>query len=243
MAENGVLAHTGEGGSNAADRIEETGLPLTGEWRVAENVAYTSIAGGADSGETDRMHDGLMESAGHRANILDRDVSFVGIGLSSGRITVDGVNYDAMFLTQNFAETDGPVLVQEEADGATVLQPYQDGEPVGEPQPVETPPSGEPDAQDDEEQRDDESGSASGGGCFVATAAFGGRAHPDVAALRRFRDEVLVRHRAGRAFIRAYAIVGPRLARVVRHDRASGRLARGLIAPLARLAGGWTHRR
>jgi hypothetical protein len=30
---------------------------------------------------------------------------------------------------------------------------------------------------------------------------------------------------------------------VVRHDRASGRLARGLIAPLARLAGGWTHRR
>ena len=71
----------------------------------------------------------------------------------------------------------------------------------------------QPQDADEEDQRDAETASA--GGCFVATAAYGSWSHPDVVALRRFRDEVLTRHAAGRAFIRAYRIVGPKLARLV----------------------------
>ncbi len=78
--------------------------------------------------------------------------------------------------------------------------------------------------------------SASAGGCFVATAAYGSRTHPDVVALRRFRDEVLVRSAPGRAFVAAYRVLGPRMARFVVPDGASGRAARAVIAPLARLA-------
>jgi hypothetical protein len=54
----------------------------------------------------------------------------------------------------------------------------------------------------------------SGGRCFVATAALGGDA-PEVATLRRFRDEVLVRTGAGRAFIAAYERLGPHLAEAI----------------------------
>ncbi len=54
--------------------------------------------------------------------------------------------------------------------------------------------------------------SKSGVQCFVATVAYGDPSHPDVVLLRRFRDEVLVRHTAGRAFIAWYWRTGPRLA-------------------------------
>jgi hypothetical protein len=240
MAETGTLSHAGAAGSSVTDRVEDTGFPLEGAWRVSENVAFTTTTGALDAGEVNAMHAGLMNSAGHRANILDPEVSYVGVGLSIGEIEVGGDDREAVFLTQNFAETEGRVLVQEEAEGETVLQEYQDGAAVGEPEVVEeTPP---PEEERDERDREDEGG-GSGGACFVATAAYGSHWHPDVRTLRRFRDKVLVRHGAGRAFVRAYECAGPRLARVVSHDRASGRVARAVIAPLARLAGTWMERR
>ncbi|MCB1354822.1 MAG: CAP domain-containing protein [Rhodobacteraceae bacterium] len=234
MAETGELSHDGEDDSTVADRVEETGFPLTGSWRTTENIAYASLEGDVDAGEVERLHDGLMGSEGHRENILDPDVSYVGIGLSVGTISVGGADRDVVFLTENFAETGGEVLVQEENDaGETVLQPYQGGTPVGEPEIVE--PS-DP-AEDDDEEDETEDSAASGGGCFVATAAYGDPSHPDVMALRRFRDERLLGHASGRAFVRVYYALGPKLARVVAHDRLSGRAARRLIAPLARRAG------
>ena len=233
MGETGIFSHTGEGGSSATERIEDAGFPLTGSW-TAENIALISPSGEMDAGEVDRMHEGLMESAGHRANILDPNAAYVGVGLAEGTVTLDGIEREAVFLTQNFADTDGQVLVQEEVGGETVLQPYQDGEPVGEPQ-VPEDPEEDPDDPNEEDPQDDVE-TASAGGCFVATAAYGGRSHPDVRALRRFRDEVLVRHAAGRAFIRVYRVVGPKLARLVSAEGVSGRAARALIAPLARLA-------
>jgi hypothetical protein len=243
MAETGTFSHTGAGGSDATDRIDAAGLPLEGDWHTAENIAMRSLDGGLGAGEVDAMHEGLMGSPGHRANILDPDVAYVGIGLSVGTTTVDGIELDGAYLTENFADTDGQVLVQEEVDGETVLQAYQEGEPVGEPQPADVPPDDpEPDSDDpppdpDDDTDEDEAVSASTGGCFVATAAYGSRTHPDVVALRRFRDEVLVRRAAGRAFVGAYRVVGPRLARFVSPRGPSGRVARALIAPLARLAG------
>ena len=186
------------------------------------------------------MHEGLMESAGHRANILDPNAAYVGIGLSVGNITLDGATHEVVFLTQNFADTEGQVLVQEEQGGQTVLQPYQDGEPIGEPLDPEDADTDDPEdpdqPQDPDEEDQGDAETASAGGCFVATAAYGSWSHPDVVALRRFRDEVLTRHAAGRAFIRAYRIVGPKLARLVSAERRSGRAARALISPLARLA-------
>ena len=94
----------------------------------------------------------------------------------------------------------------------------------------------EPDHMPPDDTRDTDHAAAShgGGGCFVATASFGGIDHPDVTWLRHFRDTILVHHKSGRTFIRFYWTVGPVLARYVRADRTSGRISRVLLSALVR---------
>ena len=84
-----------------------------------------------------------------------------------------------------------------------------------------------------EEPRDYDS--ASGGGCFVATPAYGDRLHPDVVALRYFRDHHLIRTAAGRSFVRFYWIVGPRLAAVTKPHQLHAISARMLLTRLVRV--------
>ena len=246
MGENGILSHTGEGGSSARERIEESGLPLEGRWVTLENVAYVSHRDGMSIDEVRQMHENLMNSPGHRANILNDEVEFVGIGLSTGTVTQGSITYPVVFVTQNFATTDGPVVAQEEVDGEDMAVTYQEGEQVGEAVPInETPVEpgpvtptdpGNPEDPDDEEEDPQDEDSGKGGGCFVATAAYGTRNHPDVVDLRAFRDEVLVRSAAGRAFVRTYWVVGPKLARVIRSDGASGTAMRRALVPVASMA-------
>ena len=84
MGDTGTFSHAGEDGSTAADRIGDAGFPLTGSSRVAENIGYSSISGELDEGEADKLHEGLKNSPEHLANMLDPDVSYVGIGFSVG---------------------------------------------------------------------------------------------------------------------------------------------------------------
>jgi hypothetical protein len=49
-------------------------------------------------------------------------------------------------------------------------------------------------------------------GCFIATACYDASDHPVVRILRHFRDHVLARNAAGRAFVRTYYCFGPWLA-------------------------------
>ncbi len=52
-----------------------------------------------------------------------------------------------------------------------------------------------------------------GGGCYVATMAYGHYEHPQVKLLRNFRDEVLQKSHLGRAFVRSYQKHSPKLVR------------------------------
>ncbi len=54
------------------------------------------------------------------------------------------------------------------------------------------------------------------GGCFVATAVYGGVDHPDVRLLRAFRDEVLSSSAPGRALVRLYYAISPILVSLAR---------------------------
>jgi hypothetical protein len=71
--------------------------------------------------------------------------------------------------------------------------------------------------------------------CYIATACYGDSNHPDVAVLRRFRDERLLPTVPGRAFVRVYYAVSPALARrLARHTRLASVIRRRVLEPLVK---------
>jgi len=68
--------------------------------------------------------------------------------------------------------------------------------------------------------------------CFIATAAWGSWMDPHVAALRGFRDEVLMRHAPGRAFVAFYYRHSPSLAELISRHELLRATTRAALAPL-----------
>lgn len=109
MIEADTFSHTGVNGTSAAERMVDADYDFDGSWRATENLAMVNVVG-TDSylDELDRLHTNLMNSPGHRTNILDADVTSIGIGLSFGPMTYsNGRQYESVLVTQNFARTSG----------------------------------------------------------------------------------------------------------------------------------------
>lgn len=78
----------------------------------------------------------------------------------------------------------------------------------------------------------------SGGGCFIATAAYGTDLHADVVALRSFRDRRLLPTPLGRAFVAAYYRLSPPVADwIAARPRARSAVRTLLVRPFARMVG------
>ncbi len=102
MINRDIFSHTGGGGSSATDRIKAAGYDLTGSWRTGENIALQSERGSSGIWDDVRqLHQRLMNSPEHRANILNPNFDEIGIGIERGRFT----SYDAVVVTQNFGRT------------------------------------------------------------------------------------------------------------------------------------------
>lgn len=113
MIDADVLSHTGVNGSSPTNRMTSAGMDFSGSWRSAENVAVVNTVG-SDSyyDEVGRLHENLMNSPGHRANILDPDLNYIGIGIAFGNVNAmlgGGGRYESVVVTQNFAATSGDV--------------------------------------------------------------------------------------------------------------------------------------
>ena len=67
------------------------------------------------------------------------------------------------------------------------------------------------------------------GGCFIATATMGDYNHPYVLELRKFRDDVLFSHKAGRLFIHVYYRLSPPAADFIKSRSWLRQLIRGLL--------------
>ncbi len=74
------------------------------------------------------------------------------------------------------------------------------------------------------------------GGCFIATAAFGHYGADQVRLLRRFRDEALMTHAPGRAFVAWYYRHSPRWAAALDAQPALKPLARAALLPMIIIA-------
>lgn len=111
MVARDVFSHTGAGGSSAGDRIKAAGYDATG-W--GENIAYIGGPGQAvlDEADVRQLHTNLMNSAPHRANLLNPGFTEIGIGLAQG----DFGGSPVVMVTETFgtptaaeaAEADGP---------------------------------------------------------------------------------------------------------------------------------------
>ena len=118
MLDMNVFSHTGIGGSTPTERMTDAGFDFSGSWRTAENIAAQSERG--DSGLFDDVYDlhvALMNSPGHRENILMPDLEVVGIGIKTGDFAYETGTFYSVMVTQNFARTGGqttPDIVQEE---------------------------------------------------------------------------------------------------------------------------------
>ena len=106
-----TFSHTGDGGSSASERIRAAGFDIGGSWSTGENLAAQTVRGA--EGLFDDVYDlhvSLMDSPGHRANILSDDYTHIGIGIAVGPLSYDtGSFYDSILVTQNFGRTGGAV--------------------------------------------------------------------------------------------------------------------------------------
>lgn len=109
MAQNDVFSHTGVGGSNSHQRILDAGFDASGTWRTGENLAVQTIRGDAGLYDDVRdLHEGLMNSASHRANILSETFTHIGIGIDTAAMSYGAATeYASIIVTQNFGTTQG----------------------------------------------------------------------------------------------------------------------------------------
>lgn len=102
MISSDVFSHTGSGGSHPTDRMEAAGYQFAGSWSSAENIAWASLRAPAGlQDEVQLLHTNLMNSAGHKVNILNADFREIGIGFETGEYQ----GWDGAFVTENFARS------------------------------------------------------------------------------------------------------------------------------------------
>jgi hypothetical protein len=81
-------------------------------------------------------------------------------------------------------------------------------------------------------------GGSGGGGCFIATAAFGTPWEKHVRILRLFRDRFLLTNAAGRAFVKFYYKVSPPVADRISQNEGLRFITRCSLMPLVGMAYG-----
>jgi len=135
MLNRDVFSHTGVSGSSPTSRMVNAGFDLSGSWRTAENIAVQSERGASGIlDDTFDLHVSLMNSPGHRANILNPDLKYIGIGIELGDFNFSSGEYESVIVTQNFASTQGKVVLDQ---GASNPQPPSTPTPA----PTPTPPA------------------------------------------------------------------------------------------------------
>lgn len=136
MIDADIFSHTGMGGSTATERMQAANYPFEGSWTSGENIAWQSERGAEGiADDVAQLHQGLMESPGHRANILNPDFTEIGIGIERGEME----GFDGVVVTQNFARTDGDTSQSVEPDTGVAPEPTPTPDPVPEPNPIPEP--------------------------------------------------------------------------------------------------------
>lgn len=129
LLEEGHFDHEGPDGSIPAERIEEADYDFGTAWGVAENLHARTRGAGSLEDDVTLAFESLMNSSGHRANILNPNYTHVGLGIEvaaydpfSGQLTV--------MVTQNFGYSNGIADVQLPGSDASDTLTGGDGDDV-----------------------------------------------------------------------------------------------------------------
>lgn len=129
MIDADVFSHTGANGSTPTARMQAAGYAFSGAWSNGENIAWMSLrapAGYAD--EVQQLHTNLMNSEGHRANLLNGGFTEVGLGFQVGEFQ----GWQGAFVTEDFAHVgSGHFLTGVAYADADKDHAYDPGEGVG----------------------------------------------------------------------------------------------------------------
>ncbi len=105
MIASDIFSHYGVNGSSPGQRMEQAGYDLTGRWAYGENIAWASLRPPAgDLDEVRLIHENLMNSPGHRENILDPAFQEIGLGIEIGNMQ----GWDAVVVTEDFGLSSAP---------------------------------------------------------------------------------------------------------------------------------------
>lgn len=112
MLQTDTFSHSGAAGSSAHQRMIDADFDFAGDWMSAENISIQSTRG-ADGIMDDvaDLHQSLMNSPSHRDNILNPDLAYIGIGIEVGQFDYGDGTFNSVIVTQNFAATDGSVVL------------------------------------------------------------------------------------------------------------------------------------
>lgn len=129
MIDYDKFSHTGAGGTDPGARMTAAGYRFAGAWSWAENIAWaTTRAPVGLQDEAQLLHANLMNSPGHRANLLNGAFREIGIGFEVG----DYQGRESAFVTQKFALTAGnPFLLGVAFDDRDGDLRYDVGEGLG----------------------------------------------------------------------------------------------------------------
>ncbi|MCH2050854.1 MAG: FG-GAP-like repeat-containing protein [Trichodesmium sp. ALOHA_ZT_67] len=104
MLDNNIFSHTGANGNKSGDRMRDSGYIFTGAYGSGENIAWRGTTGTPNfTTFVEKNHEGLVRSKSHRLNLMRSNLQEVGISSLQGEFTFEGINYNTVMTTQNFA--------------------------------------------------------------------------------------------------------------------------------------------
>ena len=108
MINTDTFSHTGAGGSDAGQRMQSAGYVFSGSWTWGENIAWASTRSPAGyKDEVELLHTNLMNSSGHRANILSNSFREIGLGYEIGEYQ----GFEGAFVTEDFARSGSSIFL------------------------------------------------------------------------------------------------------------------------------------
>ncbi|WP_134496388.1 CAP domain-containing protein [Microvirga pakistanensis] len=108
MIATDTFSHTGVNGSTPTARMKSAGYVFSSSWSSAENIAWASTRSPTGyQDEVQLLHSNLMNSPGHKANILNGTFREIGIGFNTGAYK----GWNGAFVTENFARSGSKVFL------------------------------------------------------------------------------------------------------------------------------------